>query len=744
MTDDVQNNISEKIIMAGPNNQKMTGEDGKKPNQEIKNVSAKKVKSLLSADGPFAKDNDKYEERESQLSLASKMTTLYNKGQLGVFEAGTGVGKSYAYLIPAIFYAALNNERTIITTGTIALQDQLINKDIPRVLDVMKNILSKTRDASYNVNFMAVKGRNNYICKRRLLEAMSGGTLLIDADGGINDIVNWANKSKTGCLSDLPFTPAAGSWAAVNSETESCIQKKCPHFDNCFVTKMKREAENTLIIVANHHVLFADIESRLNSGSYDETCVLPAYHHLIFDEAHTIDSAAISFFSESFNEVAISALLFSLFRYDKNKESGTIAQLAALINGKKIKDLLSEAIKHVTAITTSAANLTKIALLLLKDNHTARLCEATAGNFLDTLNGCKILLNSIENFLDYCDNLCEMVGEEDKTNNAYWGTKSSIKKLAVIENVIKDFIHWEASGDNVFHLQKAAVKVSQGTKIIVVFERTPLDISRLMARGVYEHIESVAFLSATLKVSRDFNYYKIRMGLNLIDKEVVTAEFSSPFDYQKNMALCVATDSPDPRNSEFQKWSEKAIIKLIIASRGRTLVLFTNYQALNLCYKVAKEDKSLAGYNIFWQGQEQAGKLLEKFRHDTSSVLFATSSFWQGIDVPGESLSQVIIVKLPFTVPNDPVYEARAEILEKNGGNSFFDLMLPDAITKFRQGAGRLIRSQNDRGVVTVLDSRLVQKSYGQNFINSISTCLYEFAPFNKVEKYVKSFFEKT
>lgn len=754
----IDNSIDNSINEEDDNNLTSQGcESDTKERESYKPLSAHKVKLYLSESGPVALSSPGFQVRDSQQRLAVKICNSYNKGEIGVFEAGTGVGKSYAYLIPAILWAAQNGERTVISTGTIALQDQIVNKDLPKLLKVLKNVIPKKdfetliegpevqnsdlpRQEGRSPVFMTVKGRGNYICKRRLKDALEKGKGTFDTEGGVIDIDRWARTSDTGCRSDLPYSVESNIWSEVNSETGNCMQKRCPYYSECFVTKMKAQAERCYILVVNHHIFFADVETRLEADSFDKTCVLPVYRHVLFDEAHAIDDAARSFFSNEFNQQMIDALTLSLFKFEKGENSGYLTKVSKLVSLEKEKSASKDLPTLIGNILEAAQIVEKTGEELLSKKFTLRLCQENAKNFLTLLQNIKILRATISNFLEYASNLMDEVPAIDKDNNDLWSAKATVKKLYDILSLLDDFNQWEEEARFIFFIERVTIRTAAGSVQMISFNRTPLDISLLLTRGVYDHIDSASFLSATLKTGHNFDYYKANMGLNLAKQKVFCEEFSSPFDYGKNMLMAIPLDAPSPKDEGFNTWCEKAIIALIKAARGRTLVLFTSYQMLRSCYRAAKGSGDLGAYRLFFQGEVAPGKLLEAFRDDVSSVLFATSTFWQGVDVPGDSLSQVIIVKLPFMVPDDPIFQAQCEIIEKAGKDSFMDLMLPDAVIKFRQGVGRLIRGESDKGVISILDNRLIKKFYGKSFINAVPSCIYEFSTFSKIISKIEQF----
>lgn len=699
----------------------------------IRPLDAEKAGSYLADGGPLSVISENYEERPVQIELLKHIAETFNRNAVGVFEAGTGVGKSFAYLIPAIIWALTNKERIVVSTGTINLQQQLCEKDIPQA----QKIIGK------NVKFILMKGRQNYVCRRRFADASAQRELFDDDTEIFDKIREWVDSTVTGSRSDLSFVPPEGMWSRINSESDACMGMRCPYHSECFVMKMRKEAAGANILVVNHHLLFADIESRIHGVSYEDTAVLPPYRRIIFDEAHGIESAATSFFSESFSRFKITKQLNQLYRRRKNSESGHLCTLAVLSSAE---ENVAEAYELVNRIKSDITNLETAALDLLQKDFNLRLFAGTAREFGPVLTLCNTLASDLGKFTGLCRLIMEGVAEDDRTVPAFYETKILVRRLEDFSVVLRDFCEWEEKSDRVFWicrkmLPKDMVK-DGGESVYVVFTETPLDIAPLMNQGVFEPMESVVCTSATLKTGRDFNYWLRRSGAMFCERErLFTGEFPSPFPYEKNMLFAVPEDAPLPEDAyTFQQWVESAVVRLIEAAEGRTLVLFTSYESLKSSFNSAS--RLLRNFDgiLLRQGSDDNSRILERFKNDVTSVLFATDSFWQGVDVPGESLSQVIIVKLPFAVPNDPVFTARSEAVKKKGGSSFMELSVPEAVIKFRQGLGRLMRRGSDRGVVVVLDRRLFVKQYGSVFMATVPECRRMYAPLEKICSAVSDF----
>ncbi len=688
--------------------------------------------SLISNGGKLSTLSNFFEEREGQIELLRNICDVFNENKIGVFEAGTGVGKSFAYLIPSCFWALENNERVVVSTGTINLQQQLCEKDIP----IVERIIGK------KINFVLMKGRQNYVCLRRLTDASSVLDLFENESDEIKKIAQWAKESPTGSKSDLSFMPSENVWSKINSESDACMGMRCPYHNNCFVMKIRKEASGANLIVVNHHLLFADIESRLSGAGYDDAAVLPPYRHIIFDEAHGIENAATSFFSENITKFKINKLINQMYRKRKNSTVGHLCSLAILSSNE---EKLDSADGLIADIKNDIFNLEVASKDLLSKDYTKRLYDSTKREFGPVLVLISKLSSDLASFAEIVRVIMEGISDEDKDVPFYWESKIVLRRLDDCVLLLKDFNVWDEKRDFVFWIQQKKLPPDMikdnNDGIYFIFNKTPLDISSLMAQGVYEPMNSIVFTSATLKTGKDFKYWASRTGINYVEcQRVVCKEFSSPFPYEKNMIFAVPRDAPLPEKMEYQQWIEMALPKLILAAQGRTLILFTSYESLKSAYYSTKS--TLVGFSgrIMRQGEDDSSKLLDSFRKEKESVLFATDSFWQGVDVPGESLSQVIIVKLPFSVPSDPIFVARSEAIENKGGNSFMELSVPEAIIKFRQGIGRLIRKSDDKGVVVVFDRRIYEKPYGSIFLASMPNCQKIYEPFAEISKKVNSF----
>ena len=661
-------------------------------------LDVENLAGLISAGGAMDSLTENFEQRDSQIKLLKGICHAFNEDKIAVFEAGTGVGKSFAYLIPAILWSVQNKERIVISTGTINLQQQIFEKDIPFAQKI----------TGTKIKALLVKGRQNYICLRRYFETINEIDLFTEEQEELDNIKEWIKTTKSGDKSDLSFMPTESLWQRINSESDGCRGQLCPHKDKCFVMKVKKEAASSQILVVNHHLLFADIEMRLANG-FDSNGVLPPYKKLIFDEAHGIENAATSFFSEGFNRFNLMKQIRLLYRARKGNKAGLIFSLETLSTETScVGDLVSQ----IGLLESHLLELDEVTEKLMGKNYSLRVFDNPRYDFTDLFDVFRLIASDLALICKMIGDTLKGISEEDKKVDSVWEATTILRRLEALAGFCSNFIRYDENPDKVFWIEKGK---------FINYYQTPLDMSTLLHKGIFEAFSTVVCTSATLGIASNFSFWMRRTGILFEDKDrILQGIFDSPFPYKKNTIFAIPTDAVPADEFNFQSYVEDALPRLIKASDGRTLVLFTSYESLKSAYEGCFSTLSKAGINLYKQGDDDRFRLLEKFKKDTSSVLFGTYSFWEGVDVPGESLSHVIIVKLPFGVPTDPVFAARSDAIGKRGGNSFMELSVPDAVIKFRQGFGRLMRKSTDKGSVTVLDKRLITKKYGSIFINSI------------------------
>ncbi|MDR2951968.1 MAG: ATP-dependent DNA helicase DinG [Treponema sp.] len=671
-----------------------------------------------------------YEPRQAQLDLLELLIRAFNEDALVMAEAGTGVGKSFAYLLPAMRFALENKDKVVISTATITLQQQLFEKDIPLVASALGV-------SGGQIKMVLMKGRGNYVCLRRLDEALREPPFDEKELEEIKRISEWADGilkngakscgSASGGRTEMPFMPSDGAWALICSESDLCMGQRCPFQSACFVFALRREAESAHIIVVNHHLLFADLAARFQGAGYEASVVLPPFKRLIIDEAHKIEDAATSFFSAEFSRVGIFRHLGRLYHKRRGNSRGLLVRLCSLLPpGGDPLDALVAALEKIRA---SMEELDERALSVCGLEGMFRLSPAMDGAFLQS-SLFPHLLALRKNILAFSCMVRDITGsldEDEHADPAVWETKMIQKRLESAGDICAAFCEYRMHPDEVLWMERNG---QRGSSPFAVFTRSPLDLAPRLRDSVFMPNKTVACVSATLTVNNDFTFWASRSGVNVENRPLLPGLFPSPFPYSSSVLLAVPTDAPLPDEEGFQNFVNAAVSRLIAVAGGSALVLFTSYQSLNSAWENAAHELRGEGIQCYKQGDDDRSRLLQNFLHDTRSVLFATDSFWEGIDAPGDTLRLVIICRLPFRSPGDPLFEARREAVEERGGNPFMELSLPQAVMKFRQGFGRLIRRGSDSGVVAVLDGRLLKKRYGELFLRSLpetKTCFNTF-----------------
>ena len=654
--------------------------------------------------------------RQSQLDLLALIIRGFNEDALVMAEAGTGVGKSFAYLLPAMHFALANKEKVVISTASITLQQQLFEKDIPLVASSLGDVKIKS---------VIMKGRGNYLCLRRLDDVSQDQSLFDFDEAELNQISQWSRETKTGAKTELSFLPSESIWSSVCSESDLCLGNYCPRRDKCFITSMRKGANNAHIIVVNHHLLFADLAARFKGAGYETSVILPPFSRLIIDEAHTIENAATSFFSSEFARTGIFKQLGRLYSKRRANERGLLVRLCAML--PFINDPLDEMADAIKKIKTSCEELDDCALEFCGSENIFRLSPSCDESFLkkSLFPGLKALRNSLLTLTDLIKETLENINDENTSDPVVWEIKTIIRRLENIAEICDAFCKYKKHEDEVLWIEK--IKLSK--EPWAVFTRTPLDLAPILKDSVFKPNKTVVCVSATLALNDNFTFWASRCGIDSIDSRVLLSGcFPSPFPFSSAVLLGSPTDAPQPEESGYQDFVNKAVTSIACAAGGSALILFTSFQSLNSAYQAAKQELTSLGIRCLKQGEDDRTRLLQSFLSDESSCLFATDSFWEGIDAPGDTLKIVIICRLPFKTPGNPVLEARREALEKQGGNPFMDFSLPMAVMKFKQGFGRLMRRSADRGVVAILDSRIHKKSYGKLFLQALpetKQCFY-------------------
>ncbi|MGB7189671.1 MAG: helicase C-terminal domain-containing protein [Acidobacteriaceae bacterium] len=617
--------------------------------------------------GVLARSELPYEFRKGQLEMARAVERALEEGRHLIVEAGTGTGKTLAYLLPAL----RSGQRVIISTGTKNLQEQLFFKDVP----FLESLLGPLR-----VCYM--KGRANYLCRHKLY-ALKNQPILngLEEISQYRKIAEWEKETETGDRVELADLPEASQlWAKLDARGEACLGQACPDYERCFITEMRRRAAESDVIIVNHHLFFADLAIKQQARGAPDAGVLPDAGIVIFDEAHELEDVASSYFGISLSNVRFEELARDVETMLRSKGA-----LSTDITGAA-QTVRERARLFFSVLPRGAGNDGRMQFSAREE-----FLEGQGDIYLGLLNG----LHRLESELE------RVRGAEEAAPLR--------KRTADVREQLKFLLEAE-DRNTVFWLERRGGR--QGS-VSTHLQATPIDVSELLAELLFENFPSVVLTSATLTVQGGFSHIRKRLGMRDARELVVPSHFR----YGEQAVLYLPPEMPDPREPSFQEQAAERIRRVLEITRGRAFCLFTSYQQMRDLYeRLASE----VGYPLLLQGTAPRKALLEQFRETPNAVLFGTSSFWQGVDVQGEALSCVIIDRLPFAVPSDPVVQARMRAIEEGGGNAFMEYQVPSAVITLKQGFGRLIRSLEDRGVLMLLDPRILRARYGQVFLESL------------------------
>lgn len=624
-----------------------------------------------------------YEERPQQRTMACAVADAVRKSSHLAVEAGTGVGKSFAYLVPLIYAALERKERMVVATYTISLQEQLIFKDIP--------FLHKVLGDSFKA--VLVKGRTNYLCLRRLSRTYKMGKDLFAGSGRdeVAEIRKWAETTEEGSLQSMAVQPSPAVWAQVCAEHGNCLGRKCSHYKQCFFMRARNQMQYANILVLNHHLLFSDIQLRSHKASF-----LPKYTTIVLDEAHQMEDVASEHFGIRLSHYAFEHWMRRLFVPDTNK-----GLLAALRKGDAAHavQLLWQAVdnlylkfKHWAAFKGDDTQRVIPKPPEIETDVPARLAQLG-----------KMLADIIEESEDE-----DVIAEMESIRRHGMGMAEELKSF--LEQSLPDQVYW---------VEQEGRRRNQ-----LVLYAAPIEVAPVLSEALFKTSPCVVMTSATLAVGGSLDYFKSRVGADSCE----TLATGSPFDYQRQMRVLIPRKMPDPTDmGQYMPALTRAVEHFVIESRGRAFVLFTNAGLMRKVAAAIGQSLMDAGLEVFVQGTGMARHvMLERFRESSAGVLFGVSSFWMGVDVRGGALSNVIITRLPFAVPDQPLIKARLDRIKEKGGDPFKEYSLPEAILKFRQGVGRLIRTKTDEGRIIVLDRRIADKWYGRLFFSAIPECPVE------------------
>ncbi|HMJ59712.1 MAG TPA: helicase C-terminal domain-containing protein, partial [Gemmatimonadales bacterium] len=708
------------------------------------------IAELLSETGPVARTlgGTTFEDRPGQRDMAAYAADVYNDGGIALLEAGTGVGKSFAYLVPALEWARINGERTIVSTNTINLQEQLVGKDLP--------ILARALSAGDRpVTFALLKGWRNYLCLARLDQARAGQDSLFAEGRGaeLETLAGWAARTSDGSLADLAEEPSPDVWDAVAAESDLCTRLKCPHFDHCFLFQARRQAAEADVVVVNHHLLASDLAVRIASDNWQEAAVLPPYRRLVIDEAHHLEDVAAQHLGSQVSMLGVQRLLGRLERNGRGLLPTLAAELAThddLLTAAS-RDLLTQSLLDalVAARRGSEELFGRLSRRLETEPGTApvlRLTDSFAGDAVwpeGLTVALENLLIAFGRLRDGVETIADRLSLDDPA-------EPRAQLVGELRGVVRRL-------DSAAEALKAALQPPPGSSTAAVrwLERrgrktpnltlaaVPLDLAPVLKDALFDRVETAVLTSATLAAGGEFTFLEERLGLSLPPSRVVIREIlPSPFDFPSQCIFGIPTDIPEPRDDEAGHDASVAriLVEMAHASDGGIFALFTSHGALR---RTADAVRGRLGgrWPLLVQGDGQRDQLLRRFREAGSAILLGTDSFWEGVDVPGRALRVLILAKLPFKVPSDPLTAARLERLSDAGVDGFTHYLVPHAALKLKQGFGRLIRSKTDVGAVILLDRRVVTKRYGEMILEGLPPASKAIGNWTDVRRVVEEFF---
>ena len=721
--------------------------------QPLRALDVDAIDADLGPGGPIAALHDGYEDRPSQRRMAAAIARLYSAGGVGLLEAGTGVGKSLGYLVPALRWAAANGQRTVVSTNTINLQEQLVGKDLPFLERAL---------ADQKVRFALLKGWRNYLCRVRLDQAKANEATLLDEGQReeLASIVAWADRTKDGSLADLPTPPRAEIWDEVAAEPDLCTRLQCPAYEKCFVYAARRHAAQADVVVVNHHLLMSDIAVRRATGNWEDSAVLPSYERLIIDEGHHLEDAAAGHLGAT---VTRRALARAFNRLDR-KGRGLLATLVGRLTAQK--DLLSQAsLDLVNQRLAPAVHGARdkaglvfdlldmvlaeagVPVMRLGDGFASHPVwagglDAALGDLLSELEllheGLRVVRERLEGSGQLEASVGPLLNEMRAVGRRIQGSGEALRNALRPPADAEPTVRW--------------IEV-RGRERSVAVSAVPLDLAPILREDLFKRVQTAVVTSATLATGvgraradderRRFDFLAARLGLTGDDLEPHAEVFPSPFDFGEQALLAVPTDIPAPNVDVGAHFAAviRATLDLASASDGGLFVLFTSHKDVRAAAAELRARGTERRWPLLVHGEDARDALLRRFRESGRAVLLGTASFWEGVDVPGSALRGLLIARFPFRVPTEPLTAAHCEAIAARGGDAFTDYMLPHAALRLKQGFGRLIRTATDRGVVVLADPRAATKAYGRALVDALPPARRVVAPWARIRAELEGFY---
>jgi ATP-dependent DNA helicase DinG len=710
-------------------------------------LDAAGLDDVLAPGGALSARYPGYEDRPGQRSMLARVTERFNLGGIAIVEAGTGTGKSLAYLLPSVQWARDNTERTVVSTNTINLQEQLAFKDLPLVQELVGE-----------VSWALVKGRGNYVSIRRALLAAESQASIFEDDRSaeIRSVLEWIQTTEDGSLSDLTVAVADDTWEEVRSDADICLRARCPYFQECFYQKSRRRAAAAQILVVNHHLLFTDLAVRRATENYTQSAVLPAYQRVVLDEAHNVEDAATSHLGV---QVTRRGLYRALSRLDR-RGRGILTAIHEALSGaeggpelrerleNRVRPALSRARAEVEGLVERLEPFARIA------EGPIRLGEPGHGEPAEDVDVAERLRGSIGALGKLEREVAELRARLELSETLADVLQGRVLDLRSVERRLAAAVHGLrlvlAPGEE----EKAFVRWlearGRGRRANLVLAAAPIELGALLRESLFTRAETSVLTSATLTTRRSFAFLRGRLGISGeelesadVDVEVHEDLVPSPFDFAHQALLAVPTDLPpaSPSGSGFDEATASVLRDFIEITDGGLFALFTSYGALRRVAEMLRSTGVDARWPFFVQGEGDRHRLLEGFVKSGRGLLLGTSSFWEGVDVPGDPLRGLVIQKLPFRVPTEPITAARMEALERRGLDPFQHFMLPHAALRLKQGFGRLVRSRDDRGAVLMLDDRILTKRYGRYLRDSLPGAPLVKGAWADVQRRVREFY---